>query len=709
MESLRDVLSKVKRFYEGINGANLSGAIDVVVVRQPDGTLRCSPFHVRFGKFSLLQPAERVVHIRINGRKISDIRMKVGGGGEAFFVTEASPNSEVPDFLVTSPIPASRNLTPEPAASASASASASQETFAFSSRPSSDADASLDTSVNSSNASVASDLDNDATDTEKDDFSQWEWGKLPQHEGGEGAAEEDLSETEEKSGDGILSRLGGFFKRQPADEEQSNSSKADSDDIYLRDITPEREGDYEFTDNISFHSTHEEFPPLDEEGSSDSNDDRRGSMTPPGRSRSLPRSYSDSSEYPALSRSLPNSFMRPTYSLASTRGTHHALGAQVEISRCGPLCRRVPADFGTKFEEHAIPYDQFIAHPSILSDPNIVFRIDGLYYNWEVAAPIIMSMVLFNRPLPAPQIDSLIEKHVPKSNDRSWWFWRRAESRGRLVEHRERHTYKKVLRLTSEQLQKLDLQEGLNIAEFSVVSKYQGRATVQCGIYLWNYDDTIVLSDIDGTITKSDVIGHAAAFVGRDWTHVGIASFYSAIASNGYKFLYLSSRSISHSSQTKGFLKSISQATHRLPDGPVLLSPDNLLTSLRREVYHRLPQQFKIACLMTIKDLFPSDPGFPCPFSAGFGNRSSDELTYQTVGIPAARIFTINSYGDIKIPKSIFKSSYNQLNDIVDQLFPSLQNKESDAFGSFSYWRSPLPSLSDTDLALLSPSSPPKK
>lgn len=35
--------------------ATFSGAVDVVVIVQPDGTRRCSPFHVRFGKLELLR------------------------------------------------------------------------------------------------------------------------------------------------------------------------------------------------------------------------------------------------------------------------------------------------------------------------------------------------------------------------------------------------------------------------------------------------------------------------------------------------------------------------------------------------------------------------------------------------------------------------------------------------------------------------------
>lgn len=54
-------LSNFKDFYNDINAATLTGAIDVIVVEQPDGTYKCSPFHVRFGKLGVLRSKEKVV------------------------------------------------------------------------------------------------------------------------------------------------------------------------------------------------------------------------------------------------------------------------------------------------------------------------------------------------------------------------------------------------------------------------------------------------------------------------------------------------------------------------------------------------------------------------------------------------------------------------------------------------------------------------
>jgi phosphatidate phosphatase PAH1 len=52
---------------------------------------------------------------------------------------------------------------------------------------------------------------------------------------------------------------------------------------------------------------------------------------------------------------------------------------------------------------------------------------------------------------------------------------------------------------------------------------------IGCNLYLWNQDTKVVISDVDGTITKSDIMGHIMYFVGRDWTHVGVASLYTNI------------------------------------------------------------------------------------------------------------------------------------------------------------------------------------
>lgn len=55
------IFSNVKGFYNEINAATLTGAIDAVIVQQEDGSYLSSPFHVRFGKLGVLRAREKLV------------------------------------------------------------------------------------------------------------------------------------------------------------------------------------------------------------------------------------------------------------------------------------------------------------------------------------------------------------------------------------------------------------------------------------------------------------------------------------------------------------------------------------------------------------------------------------------------------------------------------------------------------------------------
>ncbi|SYW74949.1 related to SMP2 protein, involved in plasmid maintenance, respiration and cell proliferation [Ustilago bromivora] len=168
-------------------------------------------------------------------------------------------------------------------------------------------------------------------------------------------------------------------------------------------------------------------------------------------------------------------------------------------------------------------------------------------------------------------------------------------------------TYAKTLRLTSDQLKSLNLRKGANSITFSVTSSYSGVATCSARIFLWESSHKIVVSDIDGTITKSDALGHVFTMIGRDWTHIGVAKLYTDIARNGYRIMYLTSRAIGQADSTRDYLKGIRQNGYQLPDGPVIMSPDRLIASLHREVILRKPEVFKMACLRDIARLFRAD------------------------------------------------------------------------------------------------------
>ncbi|ORZ00337.1 Lipin/Ned1/Smp2-domain-containing protein [Syncephalastrum racemosum] len=270
-----------------------------------------------------------------------------------------------------------------------------------------------------------------------------------------------------------------------------------------------------------------------------------------------------------------------------------------------------------------------------------------------------------------------------------------------------RKNYAKTLRLTSEQLKNLNLKKGVNSISFSVTSEYQGTATCAAKIFYWDYDVHIVISDIDGTITKSDALGHVFTMFGKDWTHNGVAKLYTDVQRNGYQLLYLTSRAIGQADYTRDYLKKVEQDKFQLPDGPVIMSPDRLFTSLHREVIMRKPEVFKMACLRDVLRLF----GGRNPFYAGFGNRITDAISYRSVNVPASRIFTIDPNGEIKLELlQGFKSSYIHLNDLVDQIFPPINKAIDEEYNDFNFWKAPLPEIDLPELpAEPTPTSPKPK
>ena len=261
--------------------------------------------------------------------------------------------------------------------------------------------------------------------------------------------------------------------------------------------------------------------------------------------------------------------------------------------------------------------------------------------------------------------------------------------------------YAKTLRLTSDQLKALQLTSGANDISFSV-----NRATCQAHMYYWKHDTPIVISDIDGTITKSDALGHVLNMIGRDWTHPGVAKLYTDITANGYHVLYLTSRSVGQADSTRAYLNGVSQEGFKLPKGPVIMSPDRTMAALRREIYLRKPEVFKMACLRDIRTLFSETRN---PFYAGFGNRLTDALSYRSVNIPSSRIFTINFDAEVSLDLlslNKYKSSYVTMREVVDHFFPPvglLIAGGGEDFTDFNYWRDPIPDFEgfqDTDSEL---------
>lgn len=417
----------------------------------------------------------------------------------------------------------------------------------------------------------------------------------------------------------------------------------------------------------------------------------------------------------------------------------------IEISLCRPLLIK---GMGTEaaaeaFDSKRVSKEEFSSSGvAIIKNEKLVVRIRGRYFPWSAAAPVVLGMAAFGLETPAePEGEILVEdietkaqknytsdSNVPSGGGWSRRLWPFSFRRPRTPENSSpvrslsnpeviidqdaafQSPSDKALELkncyssspkkrkvrtnlpTSEQLASLNLKEGQNMITFTFLTSLWGKQQVDARIYLWKWNTRIVISDVDGTITKSDVLGQVMPLVGRDWTQTGVARFFSAIKENGYQLLFLSARAIAQAYLTRQFLLNLKQDGKALPDGPVLISPDGLFPSLYREVIRRAPHEFKISCLEDIRALFPPD----CqPFYAGFGNRDTDEISYLKVGIPKGKIFIINPKGEVVVNHRVDVKSYTSLHKLADDIFPPVASSEQEDFNSWNYWKVALPNIED--------------
>ncbi|MBZ3882237.1 Phosphatidate phosphatase LPIN3 [Sciurus carolinensis] len=843
------VFGTMRELYRGLNPATLSGSIDVLVVKQADGSLRCSPFHVRFGKLGVLRSREKVVDIEINGEPV-DLHMKLGDSGEAFFVQELDSDEEdVPPRLCTSPIPwgglsglpsnslhgtanepedlvivstasagrkkRRRRRKPRRKEDAVAADSSSEELEAGTESelsllekprpeppgvqlegesspqpkdfyPYSDGECSPQANLLPEGlASPKSDSELELRAPEPsplraESHMQWAWGRLPKVAKagwpessvvppGGAAATPPLQEVPstscpsvaavDPSGSPILQTGAGAGLLQPDVEspwtgalvapslptpESEDPKTQRSREAGLPPASrswswatlegPVPAGQPEASGGKGSLKRSQHLGPSDIylEDLPSLNSENAALYFPHSDCGLGARRWSEPSSQKLLGNSNPKHVPESTLDSVDT----------VTLSLCGGLAdsRDIPLE---KFNQHVVSYQDLTKNPGLLDDPNLVVKINGKHYNWAVAAPMILSLQAFQKNLPESTVDKLEKEKMPRKGGRWWFSWRRrdfpAEERSAQREKTTARkqqgektgvlsseddapdspvilevpppppstpacmlTYKKSLRLSSDQLRRLNLHEGANDVVFSVTTQYQGTCRCKATIYLWKWDDKVVISDIDGTITKSDALGHILPQLGKDWTHQGITSLYHKIHLNGYKFLYCSARAIGMADLTKGYLKWVSEGGRGLPPGPILLSPSSLFSALHREVIEKKPEVFKVACLSDVQQLFLPHGQ---PFYAAFGNRPNDVFAYRQVGLPDSRIFTVNPRGELiqELMKN-HKSTYERLGEVVELLFPpvargartDLANPE---YSSFCYWREPLPAVDLDTLA----------
>ena len=67
------------------------------------------------------------------------------------------------------------------------------------------------------------------------------------------------------------------------------------------------------------------------------------------------------------------------------------------------------------FQNSLVSFDEFCQDPSSLfTNPKLVVRVEGKYYSWQVAAPMIMSAIVYLQVLPMGTHKKLVNKFMPK-------------------------------------------------------------------------------------------------------------------------------------------------------------------------------------------------------------------------------------------------------------------------------------------------------
>ena len=229
---------------------------------------------------------------------------------------------------------------------------------------------------------------------------------------------------------------------------------------------------------------------------------------------------------------------------------------------------------------------------------------------------------------------------------------------------------------TEEQIKKMELNIGINKICFVINTYLGGIQTLKSDIYFWSYKNIsnnnlkFILWDIDGTITKSDILGVILPRIGIDWNHDNVIELINKLYKNNYKIIYLTARAIFQSEATHNYLYNLTQNNKKLPKGPIIMDPDGAFSSFKKGIIQKQQYLIKILSLIEIKNLF--EGGDDKIFFAGFGNKETDAIAYRYLGIDLKNIFIINPFSKIKQLGEKEKTNYDELCKKCDIFFPKI-------------------------------------
>ena len=102
--------------------------------------------------------------------------------------------------------------------------------------------------------------------------------------------------------------------------------------------------------------------------------------------------------------------------------------------------------------------------------------------------------------------------------------------------------------------------QGKNLAHYFVPTL---DTEIKFKVYLYEKYEHLIFTDIDGTITKSDVTGFVGGTLGLEVHHEGVVRLLDAVGKRGYSVMYLTARSLGFDITTRDYLFKASLINHK--------------------------------------------------------------------------------------------------------------------------------------------------
>ena len=190
-------------------------------------------------------------------------------------------------------------------------------------------------------------------------------------------------------------------------------------------------------------------------------------------------------------------------------------------------------------------------------------------------------------------------------------------------------------------------------------------------IHILYQNDRMVITDVDGTITKSDIGGFiGGSILGRQVSHPGVVEFFERVSSQGYIVVYLTARPIAFDGVTReylfGTLQNVSGLAdhYSIPNGPLFLSPISAEAALTADA-----DVMKRRTIKSLLDLFDVKQDV---VEGAYGNKNTDTEAYLESGIREDRVFQINETSKMINVGTRNISTYNLQKNTIDEYYPKI-------------------------------------